>query len=287
MSVKRGRLPPWVVKKYVPSARIHELKKLLRDAGLHTVCESARCPNRGECFAAGTATFLIMGDVCTRACGFCAVKSGAPLKLREDEPQRVALASRRLGLKHVVVTSVTRDDLPDGGAAHFAATIAALRKTGPAARLTIEVLTPDFAGDPQAIARVVHARPDVFNHNLETVPSLYSRVRPQADYERSLQLLARVKRLDAAIVTKSGLMLGLGETEEQVLRVMRDLRRVDCDLLVIGQYLQAKKQNLAVQRFAPPEEFRFYADMGREMGFRRVLSQPLARSSYQASHIAH
>jgi len=228
---------------------------------------------------------MIMGSVCTRSCGFCAVdkdKSPAPLDL--TEPRRVARVSRQLGLDHVVITSVSRDDLPDGGAGHFAATIRAVRELLPQA--LVEALTPDFTGDRRAIARVVEAEPDIFNHNIETVPALYSQVRPQADYQRSLQLLATVKQL-ANIKTKSGLMLGLGENKEQVLQVMQDLRQIDCDLLTIGQYLQARKENLPVQRFVPPEEFEYYNRVGQEMGFRRVLSQPFARSSYQASEITH
>ncbi len=278
-------MPPWLVKKYAPSEQIHELKSLLRGAGLNTVCESARCPNLGECFSRQRATFMIMGSVCTRSCGFCAVdkdKSPAPLDL--TEPRRVARVSRQLGLDHVVITSVSRDDLPDGGAGHFAATIRAVRELLPQA--LVEALTPDFTGDRRAIARVVEAEPDIFNHNIETVPALYSQVRPQADYQRSLQLLATVKQL-ANIKTKSGLMLGLGENKEQVLQVMQDLRQIDCDLLTIGQYLQARKENLPVQRFVPPEEFEYYNRVGQEMGFRRVLSQPFARSSYQASEITH
>ncbi len=280
MNNRQRRLPSWLVKKYGPSEQIHEVKVLLRKAGLHTVCESARCPNLGECFSKSTATFMIMGDVCTRECKFCAVGKGSPSPLDLDEPRRVARASRKLALKHVVITSVTRDDLEDGGAAHFAATIGAVRELTPESM--IEVLTPDFAGSQDAIAAVAGAEPDIFNHNIETVPLLYSRVRPQAEYRRSLDLLAKVKQLNPKIKTKSGLMLGLGETKEQVLQVMRDLRRTNCDFITIGQYLRPGKDNLAVERFVLPREFEDYRDIGRKMGFAQVQSQPFARSSYQA-----
>lgn len=280
--MKHRRLPPWLIKKYAPNKQIHEMKSLLRGVKLHTVCESARCPNIGECFSKSTATFMIMGDICTRNCGFCAVTEGKPLPLDTDEPRQVAQVSRELGLKHVVITSVTRDDLPDGGASHFAATIKAVRELLPGS--LIEVLTPDFGGVIDSINTVIEAKPDIFNHNIETVPQLYSQVRPQADYLRSLELLAIVK--GPGIRSKTGLMLGLGETKEQVLQVMIDLREVDCDLLTIGQYLQPRKINLPVQRFVLPEEFKYYQNVGQEMGFCQVLSEPFARSSYQASEIA-
>jgi lipoic acid synthetase len=227
---------------------------------------------------------MILGNTCTRNCRFCAVEHGRPQAVEQDEPERVAEAARRLGLKHVVVTSVTRDDLPDGGAGHFAATIGALRAALPEAY--IEVLTPDFRGDEKALAIVARAKPDIFNHNVETVPRLYEKVRPQADYRRSLQVLKKIKELDPAIYTKSGLMVGLGETTAEVLQVMADLRSVDCDILTIGQYLRPSAGHLEIKEFVTPDTFAWYAEKGREMGFLYVASAPFVRSSYHAAEFS-
>jgi len=278
------RLPPWLHKRIPSSGDIEATRKLLKGLHLNTVCQSALCPNQGECFARRTATFMILGNTCTRNCRFCAVEHGRPQAVEQDEPERVAEAARRLGLKHVVVTSVTRDDLPDGGAGHFAATIGALRAALPEAY--IEVLTPDFRGDEKALAIVARAKPDIFNHNVETVPRLYEKVRPQADYRRSLQVLKKIKELDPAIYTKSGLMVGLGETTAEVLQVMADLRSVDCDILTIGQYLRPSAGHLEIKEFVTPDTFAWYAEKGREMGFLYVASAPFVRSSYHAAEFS-
>jgi lipoic acid synthetase len=246
---------------------------------LHTVCQSAHCPNQGECFARGTATFLILGNTCTRSCGFCAVGQGTPAAPDPAEPRRVAEAAARLGLRHVVVTSVTRDDLPDGGSGHFAATIAAVRA---ACEATVEVLTPDFQGSAGSLTRVLEARPDVYNHNVETVPRLYPRVRPQASYERSLELLRRAAAHGHGIMPKSGLMVGLGESHGEAVAVMKDLRRVGCEALTVGQYLRPSPAHLPVERFVPPEEFDQYRDEAKVLGFSVVAAGPFVRSSYHA-----
>jgi len=274
-------MPPWLHKRLPASGDVTATRQLLADLHLHTVCQSARCPNQGECFASRTATFMILGNTCTRNCRFCAVEHGRPEPLDGDEPRRVAEAARRLGLKHVVVTSVTRDDLPDGGAGHFAATITALRQALPEAR--IEVLTPDFHNNEAALATVAVAHPDIFNHNIETIPRLYPAVRPQADYRRSLKVLQRMKELDASIYTKSGLMVGLGESREEVLAVMADLRAVACDILTIGQYLRPSTGHLEVKEYVAPATFAWYAEKGREMGFLHVAAAPFVRSSYHAA----
>jgi lipoic acid synthetase len=276
----RGRLPPWLKVRFPAGERYQHIKGLLRRQGLHTVCEEAHCPNIGECFNAGTATFMILGDVCTRNCGFCAVASGRPEGVDDREPLRLARAARLLGLDYVVITSVTRDDLPDGGAGIFAACVRAIHDDSP--RCRVEVLVPDFLGDWRALAAVVDAGPFVLNHNVETVPRLYPRVRPKARYRRSLDLLAKVKELDPTMLTKSGLMVGLGESEAEVLAVMADLRAVGCDLLTIGQYLRPSQKHLPVERFYPPEEFERFVDRGRELGFGHVEAGPLVRSSYHA-----
>jgi len=247
---------------------------------LHTVCEEARCPNLGECFSRGTATFLILGNICTRNCGFCAVEHGDPVPADEKEAEKVAQAVEKMGLRYVVVTSVTRDDLPDGGASHYAKTIQAIREVDGSAK--VEVLIPDFQGDPSSLAMVLDASPDVLNHNIETVPRLYSIVRPEADYRRSLQLLKRSKDCYPDILTKSGFMLGLGEKEEEVLRLMEDLKGAGCDFLTIGQYLQPRSDRLPVIQYVPPEEFDEYKKIGREMGFKSVASGPFVRSSFHA-----
>lgn len=276
------RIPSWSRKKYNLGDLV-KVKKQLRELGLHTVCESARCPNIGECFKKPTATFMILGDVCTRRCRFCAVTKGGPAPVDEGEPGRLAVAVEKLGLKHVVITSVTRDDLPDGGAGQFASVIRVLREKFPA--LVIEVLTPDFGGDEESLRLVIDAGPHIFNHNLETVPRLYRTVRPQAVYERSLRVLEAAKSMDARVNTKSGLMAGLGETEEEVLGVMEDLRTVGCDLLTIGQYLRPMKENIEVAEYVRPEVFERYADAGRKMGFLSVASAPFVRSSYNAEEV--
>ena len=256
------------------------MKRMLRSRGLHSVCEEARCPNLADCFGRGTVTFMLLGDVCTRACRFCHVATGLGRPVDADEPLQVAEASRELGLRHVVLTSVNRDDLPDQGSEQFARTIAALRSK--AKRATIEVLTPDFRGDDVCIDRVSDAGPDVYNHNLETVPRLYPSVRIGARYPRSLALLARVKRRKPARLTKSGLMLGLGETREELVGVLRDLRDADVDCLTLGQYLRPTLRHLPVERFVPPAEFAELRESALALGFRHVESGPLVRSSFRA-----
>ncbi|MCX7684977.1 MAG: lipoyl synthase [Acetobacteraceae bacterium] len=274
------RKPAWIRVKAPTHPLYQETRALMRENGLTTVCEEAACPNIGECWSRRHATMMIMGEVCTRACAFCNVATGIPAPLDPDEPRRVADAVARLGLAHVVITSVDRDDLPDGGAGHFARTIRAIREAAPAA--TIEVLTPDFLRKDGALETVVAARPDVFNHNLETVPALYPTIRPGARYYHSLRLLDRVKQLDPAIFTKSGLMVGLGESRLEVLQVMDDLRSAEVDFLTIGQYLQPSVKHAAVARFVPPEEFEDYAKAARGKGFLLVSASPLTRSSYHA-----
>lgn len=278
------RMPAWMRRPIAREGEYSDVKRLLERLRLHTVCQSAKCPNRGECFAAGTATFLIMGDACTRGCRFCAVDTRPPVPLDPDEPARIGEAVSRMGLSHVVVTTVTRDDLSDGGAAHFVAVIEAVRAAAPAAH--IEVLTSDFGGDLAAVDTVAGAAPDVFNHNVETVPRLYAEVRPGADYERSLRVLARVKERHPAMPTKSGLMLGLGETPAEVVAVMRDLRATGCDLLTLGQYLRPSARHLPVAEFVTPAVFDELATRARELGFSAVASSPFVRSSYHAGELA-
>jgi lipoic acid synthetase len=274
------RLPPWLRRPESNWVALHELKSGLRRHRLHTVCESARCPNIHECFARGSATFMILGDTCTRSCGFCAVPRGRPAALDPDEPENVARMAEAMGLRYVVITSVNRDELPDGGAAHWAATVTAVRRRLPAAR--VEVLTPDFCGDLAAVRTVAGAAPDVFNHNVETVPRLYRQVRPQAAYRQSLALLAAVKAEFPALITKSGLMVGLGETRAEVEQVLCDLRAARCDVVTLGQYLQPTRRHLPVHRFVSPGEFDAYRDCGLALGFRNVFAGPLVRSSYMA-----
>jgi lipoyl synthase len=281
-STTRRRLPKWL-KRPMPSAEMTFTSSVIEDLDLETVCESAKCPNRTECWAQRTATFMILGNVCTRPCGFCSVPKGKTEAVEEDEPQRVAEAAARLGLKHVVITCVTRDDLPDGGAEHFYNCVLAVRERTGAA---VEVLTSDFHGNPDAISRVIQARPDVFNHNTETVPRLYDRVRRNADYQRTLDLLAQVKREAPAMPTKSGLMLGLGETIEEVLDVAADLRGVGVEMITIGQYLQPSPGQLPVERFVPPEEFDAIGEQCKKLGFSMVASGPFVRSSYHAGEMA-
>jgi lipoic acid synthetase len=275
----RGK-PEWLKRRLPSGEAFGQVEALIRRGRLHTVCQAAKCPNIWECFSNRTATFLIMGGRCTRNCAFCAVDSGRPEPLDPEEPGRVAAAAAAMGLAYVVVTSVTRDDLPDGGAAHFAAVIRAVREKIPGVR--IEVLIPDFRGDAAAIAAVVAARPDVVNHNIETVPRLYPRVRPQADYRRSLELIAAVGRLDPAVPAKSGLMLGLGEAEEEVRATLADLRAAGCRVLTLGQYLQPSAAHLPVERFVPPEEFAAWRSAALALGFDAVASGPFVRSSYHA-----
>ncbi len=274
------RKPDWIRVKAPNHPIYHETRALMRENRLVTVCEEAACPNIGECWSQRHATMMIMGDTCTRACSFCNVRTGQPEALDADEPRRVADAVAKLGLRHVVITSVDRDDLRDGGAAHFAAVIRALRAAAP--DTTIEVLTPDFLRKPGGLEVVAEARPDVFNHNLETVPRLYTTIRPGARYYQSLRLLDRVKMVDPTIFTKSGLMLGLGEQRAEVMQVMDDLRVADVDFLTLGQYLQPTVKHAAVDRFVPPDEFADYAAMARAKGFLMVSATPLTRSSYHA-----
>ncbi|MCC0016426.1 MAG: lipoyl synthase [Rhodobiaceae bacterium] len=274
------RKPEWIRVKAPGSPVYNETAKIVRSNKLVTVCEEAGCPNIGECWSKKHATFMIMGEVCTRACAFCNVRTGLPDALDSDEPQRVADAVLKLGLEHVVVTSVDRDDLEDGGARHFAQVIGAIRQASP--KTTIEVLTPDFLRKPGALEVVVEAKPDVFNHNLETVPSLYLTVRPGARYFHSIRLLQRVKELDPAMFTKSGIMVGLGEERNEVLQLMDDLRVADVDFLTIGQYLQPTKKHHKVARFVPPEEFKSYETIAYAKGFAMVSASPLTRSSHHA-----
>jgi len=274
------RLPKWAKRKIGSRGSIHKMKEVLRREGLHTVCEEASCPNIGECFSKPTATFMIMGNLCTRNCGFCDVTPGTPKLLDIDEPLKIARVSKQLGLRHVVITSVTRDDLHDGGAGHFGSTIKELRNAIPEA--SIEVLTPDFKGDVALLEPIARERPEIFNHNMETVPRLYPLVRPQADYERSLKILKGMKSLEPVIITKSGIMLGLGEKREEILGVMDDLRTVGCDVLTIGQYLRPSRQNLPVVEYVEEVEFAEYGDIARKKGFLHVASAPLVRSSFNA-----
>ena len=274
------RKPDWIRVKAPTSAAYAETKALVQKHNLHTVCEEAACPNIGECWQQKHATFMILGSVCTRGCAFCNVATGRPDQLDPHEPDNVAEACATLGLHHVVITSVDRDDLEDGGAGHFAQVIRRIRAVSPGT--TIEVLTPDFLNKPGAVAKVVEARPDVFNHNLETVPRLYRSVRPGARYFTSLRLLQSVKEIDPSMFTKSGLMVGLGEENDEIFQVMDDLRAADVDFLTIGQYLQPTKKHHAVERFVPPEEFEMFKRQGQGKGFLLIAASPLTRSSHHA-----
>jgi len=274
------RHPEWIK---VGTTGTHQTKKILRTHGVSTVCEEARCPNQGRCFSRSIATFMILGDRCTRNCAFCAVESSSPFPPDPQEPEKVAAAALSLGLKFAVITSVTRDDLPDGGAGQFARTIHTLRNK--ISSIKIEVLTPDFKGDAEALRAVLDARPDVFNHNIETVPRLYSTVRPMADYPASLNILRTAKSLCPDIKTKSGIMLGLGETEQEVLSVMKDIRGAGCDFITIGQYLRPRRTNIPVVEYIGPEIFENYRTIGLDMGFRAVASSPLTRSSMDAGEM--
>ncbi|MBI5044054.1 MAG: lipoyl synthase [Nitrospirae bacterium] len=280
------RIPKWSTKRIKLNSSLHKTKGLLRDLRLNTVCESARCPNISDCFSKPTATFMILGDVCSRQCSFCSVEKGVPMLPDASEPKRIAEAVKRLGLRHVVITSVTRDDLADGGAGHFADVIKELSMIDDSGfKIQIEVLTPDFRGSINALKNVVSAGPHIFNHNLETVPRLYSTVRPQADYKRSLEVLKNVKEMAPAIYTKSGIMVGFGETEQEVIDVMRDLRGVGCNFITIGQYLQPRKENLPVYEYIRPEVFERYKKIAEGLGFLRVASGPLVRSSFNAEEM--
>jgi lipoic acid synthetase len=279
-----NRLPPWLKRNLPAGGGLQFTSRLIDDLRLETVCESAKCPNRLECWSQRTATFMILGNVCTRPCGFCSVPKGKTETLEFDEPQRVAEAAARLGLKHVVITSVTRDDLPDGGAEHFYQCVLAVReRTG----AKVEVLTPDFIGKAGALERVIEAKPEVFNHNTETVPRLYRDVRGRkSDYRWTLELLRRANQLDPGIKTKSGLMLGLGETRDELFDVLCDLLDTGCDMLTLGQYLQPTPEHLPVVRYVPPEEFDELGQVAKSMGFHRVASGPFVRSSYHAGEMA-
>lgn len=275
------RRPEWLRVRLPGGENYNELKGIMRGLELHTVCEEARCPNIGECWNARTATFMILGDTCTRACGFCAVKTGRPGVLDLGEPVRVAEAVETMGLKHAVITSVNRDELEDGGASIFAGTIRQIRKRIPACG--IEVLIPDFMGNEEALASVMRARPDILNHNIETVPRLYPQVRPKARYPRSLEVLRRAKRMDATVFTKSGIMLGLGEEMDEVVQVFRDLRAHDVEILTVGQYLRPSANHLPIARYVTPDEFAWLKAEALKIGFRHVESGPLVRSSYHAA----
>jgi lipoyl synthase len=276
--------PEWLRVKAPQWERIGSVTEILRDLALNTVCEEASCPNIGECFSVGTATFLIMGPACTRACPYCDIDfEKKPQPLEPTEPDRLAEAVRRLNLNHVVITSVNRDDLPDGGASQFVKCIDAVRSISP--KTTIEVLIPDMCGDWAALAILLQAQPEVLNHNTETIPRLYRRVRPQGDYERSLDLIRQTRQLAPSVYTKSGIMVGLGESDEEVRQTMRDLRNAGCDILTIGQYLQPTQKHLGVQEFVTPEQFDDWREFGKAIGFLQVVSSPLTRSSYHAEQV--
>ncbi|MFT5592355.1 MAG: lipoic acid synthetase [Oceanicoccus sp.] len=275
------RKPDWIRVRIPASPKINEVKQKMRKHGLHTVCEEASCPNLGECFSGGTATFMIMGDICTRRCPFCDVGHGRPNPLNADEPKELATAIADMGLKYVVITSVDRDDLRDGGAQHFSDCVRYSRELSPAMKM--EILVPDFRGRMDIALEILsQTPPDVFNHNLETVPSLYKKVRPGSDYQWSLDLLKRYKAMCPDVMTKSGLMLGIGETKEEVIEVMQDMRDHDIDMITLGQYLQPSKHHLAVERFVHPDEFEELGELAKKMGFKRVASGPMVRSSYHA-----
>ncbi|OGB89637.1 lipoyl synthase [candidate division WOR-1 bacterium RIFCSPHIGHO2_01_FULL_53_15] len=275
-------LPPFLVKKIPKQENINKIRALIGDPSLHTVCEEASCPNIGECYSQGTCTFIILGGVCSRSCAFCGVTRGTPLPPDPTEPGRIAEAVKKLGLNYVVITSVTRDDLPDGGAGHFAKVIDELRISNIEYR--IEVLIPDFKGEISALKTVLDAKPNVLNHNIETVPRLYSKVRPQASYERSLNTIKRAKAQGGRIYTKSGFMVGLGETKEEAVYVLYDLKKADCDIVTIGQYLPPSRAHLKPPRFVDPAEFEEYQKLGEEMGL-RVFAGPFVRSSYHAAKL--
>ncbi len=279
----RNRLPEWLRNKSPLAAETNMVREVLKELNLNTVCHSAQCPNRGQCYTEGTATFLILGDICTRNCRFCSVAKGVVQPPDPNEPEHVMAAVARLKLEHAVITSVTRDDLPDGGASQFAKTIKLIKENLPG--VSVEVLTPDFKGNPEAIRLVVEAGPDIYNHNLETVPRLYDQIRPEADYRRSLELIQLVKGYDRKLLTKSGIMAGLGETAAEVEAVMDDLREVDCDILTIGQYLAPTRAHLPVVQYIEPEVFKQWEELALGKGFKYVASGPLVRSSFHAGQI--
>ena len=274
------RKPDWLKVKINSTGNLNTVKHLLHDLNLNTVCEAANCPNRLECFSSKTATFMILGTICTRHCKFCNVTDGQTMPLDLDEPRRLAEAIKKLGLKHAVITSVTRDDLDDQGASHFANCIHEIKTLNP--EVSVEVLTPDFSGDLKLIKKVVDAKPDVYNHNIESVKALYHQVRPEATYQQSIQLLKDVKKLDPKMITKSGIMVGLGESQEQVVETMKDLRDAGCDLLTIGQYLPPSKEHYPLKDYIHPDIFKYYEDTARQLGFKGVAASPLVRSSYKA-----
>lgn len=282
MTDKKGHLY-WLRRKLPEQKVLERMDSLLKELNLHTVCDSALCPNRGECFKKGTATFMILGNICTRNCQFCAVEKGKPLPLDSEEPRHIAQAAKHLSLKHIVVTSVTRDDLLDGGAKHFAQTITEVKKILPES--TIEVLIPDFKGSWDALQIVIDTHPEVINHNIETVPRLYKLVRPKAVYKRSLELLRQIKIRDKNVFSKSGIMVGLGEEKDEMIKAMKDLREVGCDILTIGQYLKPSPHHLKVSNYIHPDEFEVYRNIGMSLGFKYVASAPLVRSSYHAGEI--
>ncbi|MFC1541652.1 lipoyl synthase [Candidatus Latescibacterota bacterium] len=275
--------PLWLKQKILSGAVSRKVKSLIEDLHLNTVCSEAKCPNAGECFSAGTATFLILGNQCTRSCGFCAIGHGPPQPPDPDEPYNIAEAAENLGLKHVVITSVTRDDLPDGGAGHFTAVIHEIRNRVPHG--TIEILVPDFGGELKSIETIVSAQPDIINHNIETVPRLYKYARPESDYQRSLSLLSMVHRINPAIKTKSGMMLGLGENADEIMTALHDLINTGCSLITLGQYLQPSEKHLPVSRFVSPEEFEYWKVEARKLGFKGIASGPFVRSSYNAGKL--
>jgi lipoic acid synthetase len=281
---QQQRMPSWLKRPVAPAGAQRSLEQSLSDADLHTVCAEAKCPNRGECFGRGTATFLILGKICSRTCGFCGITHGAPQHLDKDEPRRVAAAVARMGVSHAVITSVTRDDLPDGGAGQFAAVIRLLKQELPG--ITVEVLVPDFCGNSQSLSTVLEAGPHVFNHNIETVLRLYPAVRPQANYKRSLEILAKAAQHEVQLNVKSGLMVGLGETPGEVFSTMCDVRKTGCSLLTIGQYLRPSKEQVPVAEFITPELFDEYKLRAQAMGFTEVSSGPFVRSSYRAEEMA-
>lgn len=277
-----GQLPPWFKQEVPNLKKINSMKEMFRSSNLHTVCESAHCPNIGKCWGQGVATFMILGEICTRACRFCAVKAGKPMPLDQDEPHNVARAVKQMNLRYVVITSVARDDMEDEGAEHFAQTISAIRELSP--QIKIEVLIPDFSNKMESLKTLVKVKPEVVSHNIETVRRLSPSIRPQADYERSLNVLLNFKKLDSSIFTKSSLMIGLGESNDEILEVMKDLRGAQCDILTIGQYLSPTqmKRHVPVRKFYTPQEFETLKQSGMSFGFKHVMSAPLVRSSYIA-----
>lgn len=280
----KERLPEWARRSVLNTEDNRQVRGILKEQGLNTICESGRCPNKGECWAAGTATFMLMGELCTRTCKFCAVNKGLPKPLDPEEPARVVSACKAMNLRHVVLTSVNRDDLLDQGANHFAATITALKDTIP--NISVEVLTPDFQGHIDCLEIVLKAKPNIFNHNLETVPRLYKQVRPGSKYKRSLEVLANAKCIAPEIPTKSGIMLGLGETKEEIEEVLQDLRVHNCDIITLGQYLRPSLDQLPVEKYISLEDFEYWAERGKQIGFSKVHSGPLVRSSYHAAEFA-